>query len=395
MTLGHSSLQRCASGDYDGDDAWVCWDPDIVRPFTNADVPLSPSLDFYGIEKDNTTVADISRSAEYMNTFLHKGFELNLQSDMLGKCSNYHEAYCYREQTISNQEAILIALLLGNLVDSAKAGYRFEPTKWDSFLKRYGLPPFLPSPAYEDQQKANPTKHLIDHLVFVVAKGVKDEALHEFDRKFPDVPTRDDDLFRLRNEEYAEAKRNMPLANVLKNLEAALENIKTFWAMNVTSRHPDSHIPSPRKRDTMSFRSLVEKCRADFVSLKPTLDESTLGGETSDRISSWQRDHELGRSSYWDLFKASVAFYNYHIGTFAWHVAGIELGEIKAKACGPGTYRTVYGKMFDAMKPDRRLIAAARRREMFEREGGSWIQEGNEEEEEDEYGDWDWGIDDC
>lgn len=386
-----SLASKLSGGDYDGDQAWVCWDPDIVQPFRNADVPPAPELESYGIEKDSSTVADLLAHPNYTNMFLRHAFNFNLQASMLGICTLYHEAYCYRENAVDSPQAISIAGLLGNLVDSAKGGFQFDETKWAAYLKKNNLFRTLSKPAYKDSQRAKPTGHLIDHLVFVVAKRVRQKALSEFNKHFIDVGPLDDDLSRLRNEEAEEAKSNKSLANVLKNLETDLKAIHTFWRVNARPEDSDEDTRLPRKSDAPSFRTIIERCRADFVNLKPTLDEYPPA-ERSDRISSWQRDHARGRSSYWDLLKASVAFSLYYQTTFIWHMAGIELGEIKAMARGRGTYRAVVGEVFDAFKLDRRVVDGARRREIREREGGMGV-EGDEDE--DEFGVWDWGIDDC
>ena len=360
-----------------------------MQPFRNADVPPPPELGYYGIEKDNTKVADFFAQPDYTNMFLRHAFSFNLQASMLGICTLYHESYCYHLNTMDSPQAVSMALLLGNLVDSAKGGFQFDEAKWTAYLKENGLSRTLSKPAYKDRQKAKPTDHLIDHLVFVVAKRAREKALSEFDKHFVDVSARDDDLLRIRNEELNQAKTNIPLAQVLKNLETDLIPINTFWRKNARPEDADEDI-RPRKSGVLSFRTIVETVRADFVSLKPRLDE-TPPTETSDRISSWQHDHAGGRSSYWDLLKASVAFHHYFQTSFIWHMAGIELGEIKATARGRGTYRVVVGEVFDALKLDRRVADGARRRELFEREGGRGVQD----EEEDEFGVWDWGIDDC
>ena len=366
-----------------------------MQPFTNADVPPFPKLESYGIEKDTSTVADIESHHDYLNTFLRHAFNFNLQPNMLGRCTRYHETYCYHEKAIDSSKAISIAVLLGNLVDSAKGGFQFDEAKWVAYLKKNGLSRSLTKPAYRDKERAKPTNNLIDHLVFVVAKRVRQKALHEFDKRFSDISSRDDDLSRIRNEEYGEAKNNRLLANVLKNLEIGLKDINTYWRVHARPENPDEDSRPSRKPDAMTFRNLVERCRAEFVSLSPTLDDQ-FSNETSDRISSWQRDHARGRLSYWDLLKASVAFhlYHHHIGSFLWRMAGIELGEIKATACGRGAYRTVVGDVFEAFKLDKRVVDRAMRRDVMEKEGESRVLEGVEEEE-DEFGVWDWGVDDC
>lgn len=364
-----------------------------MQPFRNADIPSPPKLESYGIERDTLTVGDILEHPDYTDIFLRHAFNFNLQTNMLGTCTTYHEAYCYHEKNIDSPLAVSIALLLGSLVDSAKGGFHFDDSKWTKYLKANGVPRSLPKPAYKDRQQARPTDNLIDHLVFVVAKRVRQKVLQEFDKHFKDVSPRDDDLFRIRNEEHEETKSNKLLANVLKNLEMGIKKINTFWSIHARPEDDNEDIRPSKKSRVVSFRTLVETCRADFVNLKPTLDDD-LQGESSDRISSWQRDHARGHSSYWDLLKASVAFHHhYYRSSFIWHVAGIELGEIKAMARGRGTYRAVVGEMFEAFKLDKKVVDGARRREILEREGGPRIEE--EDDDDDEFGVWDWGVDDC
>ena len=394
-------LTKSVSGDYDGDQAWVCWDPDIVQPFRNADVPPFPELESYGIEKDKSTVADIKTHPNYTNIFLRHAFEFNLQPNMLGICTLYHESYCYHQKAINSPQALSIAILLGNLVDSAKGGFQFDEAKWAAYLKRNNLRRTLLTPAYKDRQKAKPTDHLIDHLVFVVAKRAREKALKEFDRHFTDVDSRDADLFRIRNEEVEEAKTNQALATVLRNLETDLRAILAFWRTNARPSDPDEDMNRPPRRpDLPPFGAVVERCRADFVNLKPTLNDLNEDGSppngtepssSDSRIRSWQCDHARGRASHWDLLKASVAFYLFHQRSFVWYVAGVELGAIKAAARGRGAYRCVVGEVFEALKVDRRVVERGlRRRE--EDGGGVGGEGGGEEGDEEEFGVLDWGV---
>ena len=382
-----SLASKLSGGDYDGDEAWVCWDPAIVEPFRNAQVSDPPNIEYYGIEKDNTKVSDLLPHQDYMNRFLCHAFNFNLQTNMLGICTLYHEKYCYHNKAIDSKPAIQIASLLGNLVDSAKGGYIFDNTKWTDFLKKHKLPWNLTEPAYKDRN-ARPTKHLIDHLVYVTAKNIKDDVLKKFSENFQDVSERDDDLFRLRNEAVEEAKANKELAQVLDNLKTGLKTIKDFWAVH-THVEDDEAVYATRKSPAWIFTSLVERCREDFKNLGPTLDTPP----TSDKIATWQRDHAARQASYWDLLKVSVAFYHHYKGTFIWHVAGVELGEIKVTARGRGTYRPVDQEVFEALKLDSRAVDGTRRREMLEREGQGKV-DGEFDDSDDEFGDFDTDIDD-
>lgn len=358
-------LTTSPSGDYDGDTAWICWDPDIVDPFKNADLPEFPPLKSYGIEKDTTKVSEIIAFDDYMNRFLHHAFQFNLQKSMLGICSNYHESLCYRESAIDSPQTISIGVLLGNLVDSAKGGFKFDEAKWTALLKRLGLPRTLDPPAYKDRKNVKRMKdNLIDQLVFYVAKDEREKALKNFSDHFQNVSSWDEDLVGLYRQETQEAKTNKVLQSVLKNLKAGLEAIFTSWKTYAKREDDDDDSPSTKRAPGLSFRSVVEKCRADFVVLPPTTDEMILP-DTSDTLRRWQRDHSSGKSSYWDLLKANFAFYHFHKSTsFIWHVAGIELGEIKAMKDNRGTYRCVVNYVFDTLKIDGKMVDGSKRREI-------------------------------
>lgn len=369
-----------ASGDYDGDKAWICWDEDIVVPFHNAAVPDFPDLDYYGIEKDNTKIADHLTYPDYIQRFLRQAFNFNLQLNMLGPCTNYHEAWCYKRNAIDGPEAISIGVLLGNLVDSAKSGFIFNDFKWTSFLKKIGLPSRLPAPAYRDKAKAKPTNHMIDQLVFDVSKKVREQALGEFDDRFKEASTWDVDLVRIRNEMTEYAKSDTSLAVVLKNLELDLEKLSQFWINNARPDDEDDETRPPRKGNALNFRAVVEKCRGDFLALRPRTDEirpaititnaktnlTTVTNTVSERVQQWQQDCSNPRNdnSSWALVKASVAFHHHHRRAFIWYLAGIELGEIKAMAKGRGNYRVVTNEIFDTLKLDSKLVDGVKKREM-------------------------------
>ena len=382
-----SLASKLSGGDYDGDQAWVCWDPDIVKPFRNAQVPDPPKIEFYGVEKDNTKVSDLLPNPDYMNKFLCRAFNFNLQTNMLGICTLYHEKFCYHNNAIDSIPAIQIAGLLGNLVDSAKGGYIFDKTRWTDFLNKYNLPRNLTEPAYKDRN-ARPTKHLIDHLIHVTAKDIKDDVLKKFSEHFQDVSERDDDLFRLRTEAVEEAKENKELGQVLDNLKTSLRTIKDFWVKHAHVED-DEAVHATRKPHALTFRTLVERCYDDYLNLGPTLDTPP----SSDKIATWQRDHAARRSSYWDLLKASVAFYHHYRSAFIWHVAGVELGEIKATSRGRGTYRPVTEEVFEVFKLDPRAVDGVLRREMLEGEGQGKV-DGEFDDSDDEFGGFDMDIDD-
>ena len=61
-------------------------------------------------------------------------------------------------------------------------------------------------------------------------------------------------------------------------------------------------------------------------------------------------------------------------GKFAWYVAGPELGEIKAKAKGLGSYHLIVGGLYEYYKLDGKML---RRKQRRDEEAGHWGIEEN------------------
>lgn len=76
-----------SGGDYDGDKAWVCWDPEVVNNFENH--PLPPQPDFTGyLQKDETTLDDLREehgTHHYVDAMVKKAFHFNLKKKFLGE----------------------------------------------------------------------------------------------------------------------------------------------------------------------------------------------------------------------------------------------------------------------------------------------------------------------
>ena len=391
---------KLSGGDYDGDQVWLCWDPRIVAPFHNATVPDPPATKFFGIEEDTTEVSEFPCETR-ISEFLKHAFNFNMRMNMLGICSNYHEALCYHQDSINSRQAINLAALLGKLVDSNKQGYKFDEAQWISYQKANGLK-MVPVPAYKDKQNRPKAESLIDHLVFVVAKEEREKALSGFDKRFEDVPSWDDDLVRLYKRETEEAKAkevksNTQLSTVLANLRKDIDKIYDYWKRYARPSGENGRQSTAHHGNGVSFRAIVEKCRLDFVAIAPKTDEPTLSDDT--RIRHWQQDHADSRPSYWDLLKASAAFRMHDKTNYVWYIAGLELGQIKATAKGPGTFHTVVTHVFETYKLDGKSVDTAKRRELMAEQNRLEIMDDDADEEgednETQYGDsWsqvDWG----
>ncbi|KAL8905139.1 MAG: hypothetical protein Q9171_006787 [Xanthocarpia ochracea] len=396
-----SLAEKLSGGDYDGDKAWICWEPCVVNPFENAPVAKKSSLDTYGIELEKTTVSDLLAYDDYMDRFLRHGFDFNLQSSLLGICTSYFESLCYQKDDVRNPSATKIAQLLGHLVDRAKAGIIFDDEKWVAFLKREGLPKSLPKPAYKDKERGVPkSTNLIDRLVFVTAKGVREKALGDFSRRFKNVGTYDADISVLYKNEGEEAKRDQGIKKAMTDLKSGLQTIKDFWATNCM--HSDDSGGGAeasgfgsraRRKSVLTFQAIAERVRDDFLALRPSAEARSL----SPIVERWDRECQYTPSStspsspppnHWTLLKASTIFFHHHDRNFIWYAAGPELGILKSQARGMGTFRTVVSDIWECLKVDGKAVD--RKRKAEEDEGINMGTPGLEDGFADEYGDWGW-----
>ena len=355
-------------GDYDGDRAWFCWDPSIVAPFKNANPYSPPSLNHYGITKDKTKVCDIMHSPDYLTEFLRKGFEFNLRPQLLGICSSYHEALCYWQKSISFPIAQDIAALLGHLVDSAKGGLNFTEETWATYKENNNLPKRQAPPAYKDKSESRPTDHIIDYLVFNVAKIVSEKALSQFSKRFEDAGDWDDDLNAVWKAEDQKAQHDSALKVVLISLRTDLEELFESWCVN--------------RKPGVSFKAKVEQARQRFLDIQPLQDSK------SPMVERWAKDEGSTKGS-WLRLKASMLWNRYHrCGGFVWFVCGKELGELKV--LGKGTGHSVVENLWCAYKLDgkaaKKILGTAAQ---CVEDGVERVMDADSDGNEDEFGDWD------
>ncbi|MCJ1285441.1 hypothetical protein MMC26_004781 [Xylographa opegraphella] len=332
-------------GDYDGDQAWVCWEPELVQPFTNADVHVAPDLNHYGIVKDETKLADIINAPDYISAFLRRGFDFNIQSPMLGMCTAYHESLCYYYMPINNPQAKNIAVLLGYLVDSAKGGFIFTDEIWKEFRARNGLPMIPKTPAYRSGTPPRRIEHIIDRLVFVIAKKVIDTALSQFSERFKDATDWDDDLNAVWKAEEEAATRDPQLKRILVDLRARLEDLQAFWARNAHIKDPDE---CRSRGNETSFRARLDQVRERFLAIQPLQDSPYV------LAARWALDEGSTKGA-WTRLKASALFKLFYTrGKFVWYVAGKELVQLKILACGRAS--SVVEELWRVYRLDARLL---------------------------------------
>ncbi|KAJ4187445.1 hypothetical protein NW759_016883 [Fusarium solani] len=163
--------QRLSGGDYDGDRAWICWDPDMVNNFEGVDVPPKPSFEKYFLPNTRQLGDLISchGKTHFLDRLLEEAFALHLAPTFIGICTSHKEKLAYHKNSISEKSVINLSWLLSDLVDQDKSAFVFNEDIWRRIKREMGGGMLdLAPPAY----KANTircfpeTCHIIDYLKF-------------------------------------------------------------------------------------------------------------------------------------------------------------------------------------------------------------------------------------
>lgn len=341
-TKGNPSLaDKLSGGDYDGDLAWVCWEPSIVENFVNAEVPLLPDLVKEGfILKDRTTYEELAKGdPDPTTTFLRKSFEFNLESSMLGICTVFKENLCYTQQRINSKEAVYLSTLLSNLVDHAKQGYTFTEVQWKHF--REALIKVAPrQPLYKRGDLDPKAKYIVDRLMYVADQTIHD-MLTNFHQSTTDTKYWDADLVAYYDWAQKEALVDPEWLAILKGLKADINKVEAEWkrVLQQDGGKPDE-----------PFSSSVTKCYDLFQAIKPA-------ANTPLARSLQEEWHQSPESSRWALLRASYTFAMHsknYVPTFVWWMAGMQLCHLKAIKSG-GVVTTA-PHMHAMLRPDNTFV---------------------------------------
>lgn len=403
-----------SGGDYDGDKAWVCWDPDIVENF-NGVLPQNilpshtkPDFSKY-LERDKKKVDQFIRDhgkKHYVDVMVEKAFSFSLNPKLLGLCTSYKERLCYHFNTISSEPVVKLSWLLGELADQTKNGIIFDEPHWKRFrsdiLKRV---PQLRKPAYKGGDVMH-TEHIIDHLKFDVAKGVVDNELTSLASfyKLDPAHTFDVDLANYWNQfEESLGQRNIHgltqarwLIALSDNLKSQLESCRELWAERMLSKDYRANVLEVYNK----WREIEPHIEASLLTDEPHLIETV-------RAFLLQPETHHPDLTQWQLLKASMTFkmfYRTHT-KFTWQVAGRQLQFIKAlkysaevsagtdsrvqgREGGGGAAVLVIPRLYAALRPDnkyiKRIIARADGNSGSEGHGDSHLLENNHDDDDDE-----------
>ncbi|KAL1872438.1 hypothetical protein VTK73DRAFT_1516 [Phialemonium thermophilum] len=363
-TRGNVPLASMLSGgDYDGDIAWVCWDPDIVDNFVNAKVPTFPDLSEY-VGKNTTTFGELAATCfgtreDAIAEMVQRSFDFNMEKSFLGVCTNFKERICYERNDVNDDVAIVLSTLLSSLVDQAKQGIIFTKDHWARLrTDRLNLRLTEPEqPAYKSKQRSCPgtrrqLTHILDYLKFSVVLPMIDDLNIELSRmkNHPQAELShwDSDLASY-DASFADIIGDRQLARpIRKNLEHDIEILYSEWRNATAASGGYSE----------KVKSLYHMWRA----IEPRMGD---GATVPSRIATLMDEKCLGSPdlSRWCLTKASVFFNKFYNKnpSFVWQIAGRQLQYIKATVAGTAGTTTggpipISSLMYAALKPDKLFV---------------------------------------
>ncbi|KAI0480162.1 RNA dependent RNA polymerase-domain-containing protein [Xylariaceae sp. FL0804] len=362
-TKGNIPLaDKLSGGDYDGDAAWICWEPAIVDNFENAPLPSIPNLfEENVLSKDTRTYQDLLSSytdQEVVPEFLALAFGFNLEANLLGVCTKYKDKLCYSRKSVGDDTAIWMSTLISHLVDRAKQGIIFTEKDWnrvrkelngkqaDPSRRKHHLDP--PQPQYENNEwsvrGAVPT-HIRDYVKFAVAKPTIETALRELNETLGEAEPYDADLTEF-CKYYEKLKR--PSEKHQTTTSKSSFGKPTTWETIFENLKKDIDAVAMAWRDAdrgEDFQVKLARCYGRWRAIAPatTASNSNKIGSSNSSSNSSSSSSKTVRAlredssaavglSTWDLLKASYCFKMYYrkAAAFPWFMAGHQLGHLKA-----------------------------------------------------------------
>lgn len=401
-TKGYPSLaHKLSGGDYDGDKAWVCWDPAIVESFANVNVPEVPDLVKSGfIKQDLTTYAQLTKGhADPTNVFLRASFDFNMHQSMLGYATTFKEKIAYKLDDLNSPELIFLSTLLSNLVDQPKQGFVFKEKDLDkvkAHVTATAGKPFMPQ--YKDKKELpNNKDHILDHMV-ILAHEQTEKLLADFANSIRRPPEYDPILAQLYKdqrektklsmveniiEEEIEIKRASQWKLLLDQLDEDVKKIKTKWIVSFIGNQ--NQAPSRRSSDPdearADFTLIRDSCYEEFLAIKPHANNKI--------IQTWLDQDTESEFGQWALLRASALYATYaptryflksiSVSSLVWWMAGKQYAFMKARSCG---LMPVCGGMYTMLKANAGFVRQLRAHEVGDSGFDRDMEEGDD-------GDWD------
>lgn len=363
---------KLSGGDYDGDKAWICWDPDVVQNFKNHRLPPKPDFSSY-LSKDTLQlghIRDMYGEDGYIDAMLEKAFRFNLKPKLLGSCTSYKEKFAYHRGRVSDKVTIKLSWLLSELADQPKQGILFDHHTWSRFRDDVvGKRLMLSAPAYKDGGGAGllpNAKHVIDYLMYTT-KQVVDRSLtdlHQF-QEASGASSRDEDVVGYwdhfektfgDHSRYGRPRCAWFLA-LRDGLQTDTDACVAEW--RDTFRQGVEGYPDKVRHMYAKWRAITPRFPADASRPASPLPDYA-------RKFLLEADPVALDLTKWELLKASFAFKQYHTSRFVWQMAGRQLQAIKALAVRSQDTAThdrpfaapvvVVSNMYVALRPDNTYI---------------------------------------
>ncbi|KAF5965753.1 RNA-dependent RNA polymerase 2 [Fusarium coicis] len=370
---GKSPLADMLSGgDYDGDLAWICWDPDVVNNFNNAPKPVEPDLVGQGyLRKCNPSFESILEAATDVDSacadFLCTAITFNMQPRYLGIATKFKEKLCYLERGVNSERAVALSTLVALLVDQAKQGLLFTREDYDR-LKR-DMQMQGKDPEYENERSSrrnyvnrDGSIHILDELKFIVAEDTIADALKKFsDALFgKDVPVQawDKDLARLWDDFESQKNESRIIGRLMTDLRAQVSDISDEWKKTMAGGKSDS--------SNSDFGVKVRELHQKWSSYQPP-PELLTSRQVKPLLDKWNGDPSLSK---WELLKASTMFKLGYQKSYSmlWHLSGKQLAWMKAtmsRSTSDASAIAVTAEMWSILRPDnKRIVALNARRQI-------------------------------
>ncbi|KAK7408806.1 hypothetical protein QQX98_008992 [Neonectria punicea] len=351
-----------SGGDYDGDQAWVCWDPEIVQNFNNSPAPTQPDLVGMGyLQRFNPTFQSVISTSDGIDNacaeFLHSAISFSMQPSLLGICTSFKEKLCYLENSVSSERAVALSTLVGLLVDQSKQGLLFSEDDFRRMKSKMEMK--SKEPEYKKERgsiKRNGFVHILDFLRFDVANVIVEKSLTDFYKTINknDVIKWDKDLTRL-SDEFEEQRKSRTYGTLMADLKAKIKSVEEKWKTSMIKLDSNSS----------DFNVKVKEIHDEWVSIQPP-DELLASRTIRGLLDVWNGDPATSK---WALLKASYTFKLCHQRCYkmVWRIAGQQLAWMKAMASRGSadvSAVAVTAQMWNVLRPDtRRITALAARRD--------------------------------
>lgn len=337
---------KLSGGDYDGDIAWVCWEPGIVNNFANAPLPRVPDLFKAGVlTKLFSTYENLSPSPGSWDTtteFVDRAFRFNMEPSLLGTCTNYKEKLCYSRNSVRDEYAVFMSTLISHLVDRAKQGIVFSERDWDRERKvlngqqrdaqraKKRLDPVQPHYKNDSWGGSEAPTHIIDYVKFAVGKPTVEHELEKLNHYLGRAENWDEDLVKF-FEFFEKFKRPQEMR---ARDEAAGKFKKNTWEMVLDElKNSIDAVAANWHKSRDDFEARVANMHEKWQNITPTskVNSKTVQALCEESIAG------VGLSQ-WDLLKASYCFKMYYrrFPGFPWYMAGYQLAYLKSVAVSRG-----------------------------------------------------------